>query len=183
MNDYLKTIKLGFGKGKRGEQGCWMRVFHIADTVIREWTPTVLRNYWHGLRIGCPMHLLYQKIADKLEEMPKISKETSKLYRVLDTLNEMEIKELKSAKTIIMAACFLSIKHSRIMCDGIADSVVGTFPWPWLELNADRDHRKYLKTKVYPLLRELIEMGPHAPKESEYPACGVQKFKEAVGIV
>jgi len=39
-----------------------------------------------------------------------------------------------------------------------------------------------VKDHLYSALRELIEMGPHAPEEPEYPACGIPKFQELVGI-
>jgi hypothetical protein len=42
--------------------------------------------------------------------------------------------------------------------------------------------RQFLKEYVFPVLRELIEMGPKASKEPDFPVCGVQKFQELVGI-
>lgn len=40
----------------------------------------------------------------------------------------------------------------------------------------------YLRNKVYPLLADLITMGPHGPIEQDLPVCGVKTFHKKVGV-
>lgn len=42
--------------------------------------------------------------------------------------------------------------------------------------------RKFLRDNCYPLLAELIEMGPHGPVELAEPVCGVTEFHRLVGV-
>lgn len=40
----------------------------------------------------------------------------------------------------------------------------------------------FIRTKLFPTLAELIELGPHAPDEPQTPACGVEEFHRLCGV-
>jgi hypothetical protein len=42
--------------------------------------------------------------------------------------------------------------------------------------------REFISDNFFPLLAELIEMGPHGPVEQSEPVCGVKRFHELVGV-
>jgi hypothetical protein len=246
--DYLKTIKLGLGKGEPGKQACWMtalqshlggewtdqcdcvdpvinklcirindiynsddigrtedilefglfaplgtkgtiedshrRMFKLVDVAVRVWTPYRLRPN-------------KEELAIKLEQLsPIVDKETARsAYSTAAVVADAVVAAAAVAAADAAAAAAAYTAYTAVDASNYvaavdasnyvaatavysAAAVVSAIKYSEY-VNAKR---QFLKEYVFPVLRELIEMGPHAPKEPDLPVCGVQKFQELVGI-
>ncbi len=198
--DHLKTIKLGFGPGKPNKQACWMTALqaHIGG----EWTdqcgcvdPSINRlcitiNDLYGeddqsrtediLEFG-----LFEPLGTEDEENEEkrrcfLVDRASRYWRPLKLKrlgHVIEAERLESLcpivdeKTANAAYASVALPHAAyIACDDACSASTSA-----------KDRRKFIKEHLFPVLRQLIDMGKHGPYEQE-PVCGVEKFKQLVGV-
>jgi hypothetical protein len=141
------------------------RMFKLVDVAVRVWTPYRLRPN-------------KEELAIKLEQLsPIVDKETAwAAVSIMKTVNtgakctdDAVANAVDAAAAAACAVAYAAYIAAAAVDTAVYAAYVGT-------------KRQFLKEYVYPVLRELIEMGPNAPKEPDLPVCGVQKFQELVGI-
>ncbi len=216
--DYLKTIKLGLGKGKPDQQACWMTALqaHIGG----EWTdqcscvdPTInllcikindLYGHSDQARTEDILEFgLFEPLGTKDEENAEkrkyflidrsirywhplrlrmlgsvgVAEELEKLSPIVD--RETAYLSYKQFKKSDISACYnidYSVSAAFVVC---GDACAASEYYAALDIYAAR--REFIKQHIFPVLRQLIDMGKHGPYEQE-PVCGVEKFRELVGI-
>lgn len=233
--DYLRVIRLGYGKGTPGQSACWMtalqahmngewtdqcecvdpvinalciqindlydkcndertedilnfglfrvlgtkgtpedterRLYHLVDTAVRQWLPAYWQNYSPFAR----------RLAERLRAAPRIVNLSDVLavHRVMPdchpeplglyTLNKL-VGDLQSPPPYRVV---VSTMHHCTQLAKLGAEV------PSFEPRMRARVQQYL----FPVLAELIEMGPHETKElPEAPACGVQEFHRLCGV-
>ncbi len=228
MNDYLKTIKLGYGEGTPGKQACWMtalsshiggewtdsckcvdpvinslcivindsyeeddksrtedilefglfeplgtldcenelkRAFYVVDRVIREWLP------WHAERFGGFFSLKSLKSLKPIVDQ----KTTTDAYNYIRKMS----RDYNFPAVLLMALCGLKALYAEDKA--VIPMLIGRGELLNIASFCVGLDSKFIRQHMFPLLRQLIDMGKHGPYEKE-PVCGVERFKELVGV-
>jgi hypothetical protein len=151
------------------------RMFKLVDVAVRVWTP-------YKLRLNKK-----EELAIKLEQLsPIVDKETAKIAHSTATAAAAYSAATTTAAAVAaytddayIATAYIATATSAAAAAVYAATAATDAAAEYEDVNAKR---QFLKEYVYPVLRELIEMGPKASKEPDLPVCGVQKFQELVGI-
>ncbi len=243
MQDYLKTIRLGYGKGEPGKQACWMsalsshiggewtdkcncvdpsintlciqindlysdhnqdrtedilefglfeplgtldpdnidkRFFYLVDRAVRYWLPLASQN----ATADCKCEIC--EACKRFEKLDPITND----YKMADASNVLQsINSLLDAAIMVTRYATVPRKKyeyecdynayyaARVACVVAGDSIFGDS----VAARPYDKRRVFIKQHIFPVLRQLIDMGKHGPYEQE-PVCGVEKFKELVGI-
>jgi hypothetical protein len=145
------------------------RMFKLIDAAVRVWTP-------YRLRLKNK-----EELAIKLEQLsPIVNKETAKTAHSVAVYGGAAAADAADAAVAADAADAADAAVAAAVY--AADAAVAAAVYAAYTAEYINAKRQFLKEYVYPVLRELIEMGPKASKEPDLPVCGVQKFQELVGI-
>jgi hypothetical protein len=147
------------------------RMFKLVDVAVRVWTPYRLR-----LRNK-------EKLAIKIEQLSPIVDKKTAASIMRDVADDAAAYVANAVDYAIAAVDAPNANAAADYAAAAAYSVTNVVASAAAYVANTAVKRQFLKEHVYPVLRELIEMGPHAPKEPDLPVCGVQKFQELVGIV
>lgn len=183
--------------GTKGtEEDSYKRMMHLANVVIREWFLTWLHEMGVEHKITLPE---FHCPADVGQFCP----DRDVVFHLKDHIEPLFIGILKEvtisithftrAQTPGFLVNFLPVLAASLhpLPPGLYGND-GGYAYPSLvsynrkvELSQEQVSKRrdrFLKDKAYPLLADLIEMGPHGPIEQDLPVCGVKTFHEKVGV-
>lgn len=171
----------------------YKRMMHLANVVIREWFLTWLQEM--GVEHISPEFYCKEDVdrfrpcidvVDNLRGSPDplfidILKEAdSRIHRFTRTHN---LRYLISFFLTVAATSTWTYNLSPDFFNLPYSSLANYQRRTWLSYRRFVEKRNnFLKDKVYPLLSDLIAMGPHGPIEQDLPVCGVKTFHEKVGV-
>ncbi len=203
--DYLRTIKLGYGKGTPNKQACWMTA--LSSHTGGEWTdrcscvdPSIntlcirINDLYGNDDQARTEDILEFGLFEPLGTQDKENEEKRKIFLIDSSIRYWRPLELRARGQIKEAEeleklCPIVDKKTAVAHDGYdavtAYDAVAAFvacdACDTCDAYAGAAARRtFIKQHIFPVLRQLIDMGKHGPYEAE-PVCGVKKFKELVG--
>lgn len=176
--DYLRTIKLGYGKGNPGEQACWMTALnsHLGNkwTDQCECVDPVINSVCISINDSYGISSRHEE--ERTDAIMKFGlfEPIGTDGSLIDTIKRFKIwwdvfsneDELND----IQAWHIMQQRHFERWCNNNGCDTVDV-------LSA----HKWIRAILFPLLRKLIDSGPCGPKEVGMPVGGVEKFCELVG--